>query len=340
MVLRLGPTAAIWVVTWAIATLSALTAVQAYLGTASNDTLVWLNYLQFIIYISSVATSALAIHNFQHPSKIGWLWFLVMFSSGLVSSLIVGTKGFVFTIIAVLMYYYYAKSKFPKLWLAAGVLLVFAIVPVVYNYRQYLQQFNSGGGVDLAGRLEVLGNAIQDLQSSSIEGLVQGTATTFKTRQGSIFDVDASVVTLHPDTLPFDGGDMVGYVAQSLIPRLIWLDKPTERPALYLITSTYLAAYAEYSFSEIGLWADAYRAGGWLFVVVYFALIGIFMAWLYQKGPGKGSLPDTVFYIFIITGIITYSTEITTVVLHGVQFAIIMWGLIMFVMYKKVMPVK
>jgi hypothetical protein len=168
----------------------------------------------------------------------------------------------------------------------------------------------------------------------SLKSLFESTKDTFEIRQGSMLEITASTMVLHPSTIPFLGSDMIKYFFTQLIPRLIWPTKPTERNPLFMITTSYYGASEEYGFSSIGLFADSYRIGGWPFLIIWFALCGIFSAWLYRAGPRSGYTPNVIFYIVMLQGIIYYDTEVTTILLRLVHFVPFIFLLVKFVLFR------
>ena len=331
--IRMGAVIAIWFLGWTISSLAVVATIQGYLGAAPSRILAWMNYLNLVDFISIAAGSALVIYHFRRPTLLGWLWLAVMLGSNLVSALIAGSKSFALSLLWLAIYIYYAKGKLPTRWLAVGLIVVIVVVPIVNVYRANLQAIDTGRGVALSARLQALGEALQEVREKPTSSLVEDTRYTFERRQGNMLDVTASTISLHPSVIRFIGLDMAEYFLRQLIPRVLWPNKPTDRPSFLLITTTYSGAHTEYSFSEIGLFADSYRAGGWPFVVIWFMALGAFSAWLYRQGPGSGNMAGTVFYIAMLTGVLRYEREVTTLLLRLIQFGPLIWIITMFVMF-------
>jgi hypothetical protein len=331
--MRLSQVALIWFLCWATAVFSTLAGISGYLATGVGSSSNWLNYFSFVDIIRSAATVALVIHHFRHPSLPGWLWFSLVVVSEFGLSLVAGSKGFAMALVWLAMYIYYATGKLPKRWLALGFVTVVFLVPVVNNYRQSLQALNLGGGVGLGDRTQALGSVLTRTVVQPFSSLLQTTTETFERRQGYMLDTTASVMVLHPDKMPFVGMQMIEYFVPQLIPRVLWPSKPLERSSLYLITTTYGGAPSEYSFTEIGMAADSYRAGGWVFVVIWFFSLGVLAAWLYLQGPSSGSRAGTVFYVVMITQFLLYSGDVVHTLVRLFQFGPLIWAIIMFVMF-------
>jgi hypothetical protein len=331
--MRLTNVKIIWLAGWIIGNVAVLTGIIGYLGTGVGESRKWLNYFHFINIVTNAATIALVVRQFRQPSMLGWIWVVVVVVSEIVARLVTGSKGFALTVLWLIMAVYYATGKLRARWFALLIFLVVVFVPVVNSYRTILHLVDPGQGVALSARLEALETAISDSINQSAGSSLDSATETFQQRQGAMLDITASVLTLHPDRIPFVGEEMIKNFFPQLIPRVLWPSKSTERPQLLMITSTYLDAPTEYSFSEIGLIADSYRAGGWVFVVVFFLIIGAGFSWLYLQGPGSGNLAGTIFYVIILTQLIRYENDIATTLISLVQFAPLIWGIVWLLMF-------
>jgi hypothetical protein len=325
----------IWLLGTFAALYASLAGVGSYLGTATVGGFAWENYFMFISVVTKAAELALIIHIFRKPSLPGWIWFIFVVSLNLVIPLINGSKSFALNFLWILIAIYYARKKFPIQWALIGVAAVVLFVPVVNNYRYFLIAINTGRGVSAPNRAQALISTLGELPTISFNDLIESTSTTFERRQGSLLDITASVLVLHPRQLSFVGGQMFQEFITQLIPRLIWPDKPAERSSLAYITSTYTEARSEYVFSEIGLVADSYRAGGLLTVVFFFIFLSSLLAYLYVQGPFRNNTPGIVLFIVIITQIIRYEGEISTTLLRLIQFVPLLWIIIFRVIYTK-----
>jgi len=140
----------------------------------------------------------------------------------------------------------------------------------------------------------------------------------------------------HPGLRPYVGLDMISYFASQVIPRVFWPGKPVGHSELYLIATSYLGAPNDLSFATPGQFADAYRAGGWLFVVLWFGIMGASGAWLYQRGPRQGSLAGTAFYLLMLTSFLTYDNHVMRTLLELLKFGFPIWILTMYVLFEPV----
>jgi hypothetical protein len=143
------------------------------------------------------------------------------------------------------------------------------------------------------------------------------------------------VLVMHPAEKPYVGVDMIQYLLPSLVPRIIWPAKPSERWPMYFATTTYMAARTEYTFTALGLVADCYRAAGWPFVVTFFMLFGVLGARLYQAGPGSNKFAGTVFYVFMITWVLVLETELISIIIRLLTFAPLILLCIRFLLFHR-----
>ena len=330
--LRLRPVIVIWFVTWLISTFAVVAGVQGYLTTKSNWQ--WQNYLSFIQLVGNAAWSALLLYHFRHPTPIGRVWMVFTFGWSIVLALVIGTKGASLLFIWLLMHIYYATGRLRGRWLMAGVVVAVLLIPSVNLIRSYLHAADTGGGVSFSQRLQIAGSAAQEAVSRPVSELYNETRDTFEARQSGLFPITASALYLHPNVSPFVAMDTVLYFLQQSIPRILWPSKPIERSPLYMITTDYLGATVEYSFSDIGQFADSYRIGGWPFVVVWFLAMGALSAWLYRRGPAVGNAAGIVFYIVMLNDVLRYSEPVAIIMLRLLQMGILLWLILRFVFFK------
>jgi len=328
--MRLQAVILIWVLGWIVGVISAVVGTSSYLGASGS---VWQNYIAFVEIITDAATAALVIYHFRRPSVIGWVWLGFVIVSDIAASLIVGSKLFALSLLWLIVYIYYATNRLPKRWLAAGFVVVVLFVPVVNQFRNILWKVGESQAVSFSGRLVSLADAMSTTLSQPLSSAFENTTQTFEQRQGSMVDLTASVLYLTPSQLPYVGREMAQYFFQQIIPRVIWPDKPADRPSILYITSTYGGASSEYAFTEIGLVADSYRAGGLPTVVIWFVLTGLFCAWLYDYGIVRGSTAGIVFYVTVLVHLIRYEADITTTSLYLIEFVPLIWLIVTRIMF-------
>ena len=331
---RLQIIVAVWLVMWLLGMLSVVTGRQGYLPGTKG--FLWTNYLAFVTRLGDLTTFVLMLYHFRHPTRVGRMWLVFACGSYVLLGLVVGTKGAVFILLYALMAIYYATGRLAKMWLVAGLLALFVAVPTMNAFRSDLfgAGFDRSAGAAFVERVSILVESVQQTLTQPFSSLAEETRGTFEIRQGSILEITAAMITVHPASRPYIGFDLLEVIIPQVIPRLLWPGKTTVRPELYNISSVYLGTPAETSFASPGNFAEAYRAGGWLFVAFWFWALGAFGAWLYQKGPGRGNLPGTAFYLMLLIGIVTYDRELLVVIVQLLQFGTLAWILTMYVMFE------
>lgn len=322
--LRPRATAAIWWVAWLIHFVAILVSATGYLA---NSTTVWMNYLSITSLVADLATFALMLHHFRQPSRRSWVWLLFACSSSIAMGLIIGTKGAVFILLYAAMSAYYATGRIRWRWVFAGFAALVVIVPTVnlFRYNLFDAGFDRSLGTTFVERGPILVRSIEQTLSQPVDALFEQSRDTFELRQGSVLEITAAVLVAHPDTLDYTGMDLSVVIAQTLIPRFIWVGKPAERPGLYLISTTYFGFEEETSLSAMGQWADSYRTGGWPFVVIWFIALGAAGAWGYHQGPASRRIGGTAFYLVTLTGILTYDRDVFSTTMRIAQFGIVLW---------------
>jgi hypothetical protein len=322
---------AVWFASWLLSIVSVVAGYNTYLG--SRLTFVWTNYLAFIQLIGWAAWSALLLHHFRQPTGLGWIWMTIALGSDVWLGLVSGTKKPVLTFFWLLMHTYYVRGKLSWRWMAFGLAGAILIIPSVNYIREDLHTVNTlGAGVEFENRLQIVSEAVQEAVHRPLTALTNETTDTVLKRQGELLQITASVLALHPGSMPFLGLDMLWDFFQQLIPRLVWTNKPVGLSALDDITGVYYGLPS--TRSAIGQFADSYRAGGWPFVALWFIGIGSLSAWIYRQGPGNGNIPWMVFYFLILSNIVTYDISLKTLLLRLIQMGPLVWIAITHMLYR------
>jgi len=291
----------------------------------------WNNYMAFVGILLTAANSALMIFHFRHPSNLGWIWLIGTLGVSLVSGLAIGTRGAALVFVNVFMVAYYASRRYMWQWLVIGALALVVLVPAATTLRAIIPRFER---VNTSERLEVVSQAISNTMHRPASELTQDVVELFQRRQGDLFLVTASVMRQHPAMRPFLGLQMLEALAQNVIPRVLWPSKPAGTNKLYYINTWYTDTIEETSFADIGLFADSYRTGGWLFSFVFFMFLGGFMAWVYWRGPATDHGEWTVLYI-VLLGVFAYSAAILESVTFVLQRAIPVWIFIISALFPR-----
>ena len=326
--LNLSVTIAIWFVLWLAVTLSVPLNLLGWGGTAIG---VWSNYLAFVQVLYLTASAALLIYHFRNPSIFGWVWLILALLSNIICSVAIGSRGAVYYFIYVFIIAYFATGKYKWKWLVAGVITLFVLIPAASWLRG---EFPQNTAISANERFSTTYQALMGAIDRPIGDSYSQVVNLYAIRQGGLFQITASVMRQHPAIQPFVGGEMLSEFAIGLVPRVIWPSKPTGVSNLYSISTSYADTPTEYAFSDIGIFADSYRTGGWIVVVVIFLLLGCFLGWLYWRGPFLGDNANIVFYFLLLT-IVAYNRSILEIGLFLIQRAILVWLFITFILYRR-----
>lgn len=324
----------VWFGTFSITVLSVVGGARGYLPSQVMSQ----NLLLFVDQIGSLVTFILMLYHFGHPTRMGWMWLGFVCIAQVSLGLVVGTKGAVFIFLYVLIAAYYATKKLRWSWIVLGILLVLFVVPLVSVFRENLFQagFSRDAGAGISERSSVLMESIPQVLSRPLASQWEQTRDVMTQRQGSLFEATAAVMVVHPRYIPYFGLDMLAQIIEQVVPRFLWPSKSIGTPRLYMNSSAYLGASAEYSFTAIGQFADAYRTGSWFFVVLWLGGIGVLSAWIYMNGPGLGHVPRTAFYMVMATTILTYSNDILITSVRSLQIMIPAWLIMEYLLVRRV----
>lgn len=336
---RMGLIFIVWAVTQALLLMVTLSgALPLFLRGAAINILQ--NYIYFIELINLTTFLILLWHFFKNPSPQGYAWLAMAVLFRVTADLFIASRASVLFFVYILCVYYYVKRRIPIRWILGGLIVGLFFVPLVNDFRDSLVRstlgINTLNRADV--RAELLAGSFQEVTNSPIAELLVEFLELFQTRQSRELGVMATFIEVHPDPRPFVMGEMLESVALRLIPRFIWLDKPTERPELYLILSQYYGASGDFSFVRVNGFADSYRMGGLPFSAIYFLSLGAFMAVLYFRGPYRGHERNTIFYIYMIHLVLPYHVHFSEAVIGLIQFGITMWFVLRYVFYARAEP--
>lgn len=318
----------LWVILWVLYIASVLLNFFGWGGTAIGS---WSNYINFIKILYDATTIAIMLSHFKSPTKFGWIWLLLVIVSNTVSGIAVGTRTAAFFLLTIFMVSYYAKRRYKWVWVAIGVILLFISASAATEFRNRLQQYQP---LRSENRLSIAFDSISFSLNKSIVELLKENIDIFGERQSSLLMVTASVIRQHPQIWGYVWKDMITNISTGIIPRVIWLEKPSGVSKLYSISTLYTGAATERTFSEIGIIADSYRTGGLVFLTATSMLLGLFMSYIYMKGLILNQDNYLVFYILLLS-LITYNRTLADIILFLIQRAILVWIFITFFVYKK-----
>jgi hypothetical protein len=209
------------------------------------------------------------IYNAWSRSKVFYAPAAVLFFGELATGLLLFNKTAVLTTLAIgFLGFYFLK---PSKALAVGGLLsisvvYFAITPIVTKGRAFL----APGSTTMADRVQALADAWDSHEEVSGR-IPQGWWTRL-----CYSNAQAFCIRQYNAGIP---GDTFGLIIPSLIPRVLWPDKP-------IITAGFefnqLVTGNHRSSSAAGVFAEAYWNGGWAALLLACAYIGALLSWFSQ----------------------------------------------------------
>jgi hypothetical protein len=327
---RPKPAFVIWFFSAVVSIIALITGVQGYLG--SRVGYAWENYIAIIQYVGWAAWSALLFHHLSKPTKIGWFWIFISLAIGIITNFIGGTKSVVLWFVYVIMHIFYLKRKISIRWLILALILFFLSIPTVNATRIALHNLADGGEISFLQRVSAVSESLSSKLNTSPISLIDQTFTTLSTRQASIFQVSASVLSIHPSKTHYVGIEMAEALLYQVIPRFIWPGKRVGESSIYKINELYYGLPVQ-GLAAIGIFADSYRVAGWFFVIFFFVVFGGGLAWLYWQGPARKSNYGTVFYLTMLVWVISYERSILSMFVFYIEHGLIIYLVSKFLLF-------
>ena len=234
----------------------------------------------------------------------------------------------VLPLLLVLIVRWHIRNRFP--WILAGGLAMFylAVNPVKYEYRK-LTWF----GEEQVGAIDRIANWVEAAKTTYLE-IKDPTASDEEDSvfEGSLRRIDllhklAYVESMTPDTVPFLGGESYQYMLYTLIPRLVWPDKPRANEATDLVDYTYGFRFVgqESHGTNIGAGfvAEAFANFSWIGVIAIIAIQGAIFAILHRLLNSDDNLGGQAIYAAVMMSFLN-GIGTSAVVLFGniLQFTI------------------
>ncbi len=323
----------VWLI-WLITFFFNITSVtQGIRGIAATQSFIWFNYLSLILLIYFAVSSLITIWYFKNPTTFGLIWLWINILTNLFLSLVIASRGAPLILLRLFSQYFYATKKYAWRIVIIGILITILLVPTGSMIRNSLFAVDQGIGVDLTTRQDIVNFNITTVFTRPFSDLVNETMILFTSRQGSLLDITSAATTLHPKYLPYIGVDLAKAIIFQLIPRVVWPNKPSGDLGLYNITQVYYSKYGG-GFSTIGIFGDAFRFGGWLAVVFWGIIIGIFSAWLYYYYALTGNEIGNAIYLTFLFNLVTYDTTLFNLLLGILQKGLLLIAFVYFIQIK------
>jgi hypothetical protein len=328
----------IWFVTWLITLVATLAGFGDFVPGIRDTSFVWANYVGFIELINLLTTFILLLIHFRRPSLNGRIWLALETGSFVVLTLFIASRRGLLVFVYIFVSFYYATGKLAIRWVLPGVLILILVVPVATVFRSQLvvanQSSMGASASDASFRLSLLVDTVTEVLSESVGNLLEDTQITLQKRQAGILEISSAILVAHPRSLGFVGEDLLTVLPERLIPRFLWLDKPTGKVDIYNITALYYNAALKTS-STSGQFSDAYRMGGLPVVALWLFVLGVLGAWFYHRGPGAGNLQYTALYLVMLFEVLTYNGMILGTIITLIQWIFPAWLIMNLLMFRR-----
>lgn len=328
-------TFSLWLFTLFVSIWGTIMGYQGYLPSQGGGALD--NYFYFFNLLGDLTVFILLLNHFKNPTNQGWIWMIVLIVTKVVLGLIIGSKLFVMIFVYALMAMYYSRKSISLRLIMVGAAIIIVSIPIVNYFREnlFVYGYSRNFGAGFRERIPILLKTTSQIFDTSFADLFKETRDTFELRQGSILEISAAVIAAHPKYKSYIGVQMVEQIVEQIIPRFLWPGKPVSHPELYYISTGYLGAQQEISFAEIGQISDAYRVGGYLFILFWMFIMGFCSAWLYVRGPLSKNYENIALYLVFIADFFTYNGDILVTSIRILQFGVIVWFITSKILYHR-----
>jgi hypothetical protein len=213
--------------------------------------------------------------------------------------------------------------------MASAALVVSTFMPVIAAIRE--DRLGAIGTADLIGVGEVLTTPAKYWLAGVSAG--DGVYNKFFGRQTEVAAATGLVVSLTPSVVPYEGIDRFLTLPASLIPRVLWPDKPTLSRGVWF-SSTFRGFKDDTtSYSAMTIFSEGYLFYGWTGAVLAMAILGVALAVVRCRLDNPRLV---LVYLALVPTILQiepeFSSYITTLIQRSVVF------LVVFVLLTKRVP--
>ena len=256
---------------------------------------------------------------------------LILLGEVMLGTLSGSRGGVVFTLIYFAAYYRYARGQYPSWKLIPLAILLLALsVPVINQLRSET--------VDVA-RMNPM-NFLQSLQTASGQTLSMNTGSILDEvlavafdRQMSVFQMQAAMLRLHPNIIPFIGADQLVLFPLYLIPHALWPDKPTTFDALE--TTKIYAGVDSLTFSSPILVGDLYIQAGWPLLVLGMFVFGVVQGVAYKYLVGSAKIINLVLFTMIFFQLSHWEGQLSGVLSILLRSVPLFWLFLNFILFRR-----
>jgi len=209
--------------------------------------------------------------------RAGYVWLVIP----LIVELVWGvSSGFLTPVVMAVLLCVATAAAFERLrarhivLMASAALVVSTFMPVIAAIRQ--DRLGAIGTADLIGVSEVLTTPAKYWLAGVSAG--DGVYNKFFGRQTEVAAATGLVVTLTPSVVPYEGIDRFLTLPASLIPRVLWPDKPTLSRGVWF-SSTFRGFKDDTtSYSAMTIFSEGYLFYGWTGAVLAMVILGAALA--------------------------------------------------------------
>ena len=259
-------------------------------------------------------------------------WMLLILLGEVVLGTLSGSRGgVVFTLIYFAAYYRYARGQYPSWKLIPLAILLLALsVPVINQLRSETVDVARMNPMNFLQSLQTASGQVVSMSAGNIWDEVQAVAFD---RQMSVFQMQAAMLRLHPNIIPFAGADQLVLFPLYLIPRALWPDKPATFDALE--TSKIYAGIDSLTFSSPILVGDLYIQAGWPLLVLGMFVFGVIQGVAYKYLVGSAKIINLVFYTMIFFQLSHWEGQLSGVLSILLRSVPLFWLFLNFILFRR-----
>jgi hypothetical protein len=291
-----------------------------------TDATAWgalLSVAQWIGYVEDLRFLALALlvaHIVRR--RAGFIWLVIPF----VVELIIGVaSGFLIPVILPVVLCTATAAALGRLrsrdlaLMGAAGLVVITFVPVIAAIRQ--DRTGVIGTADVASVSDALTVPARYWLDGTSSG--DGAYDKFFGRQAEVASAAGLVMTLTPAVVPYEGLERFLWIPVSLVPRVLWPDKPTLLRGLWFSATFRGLDTDTTSYSAMTIFSEGYVFYGWTGVMLAMLMTGVALALMHRS-------LDTprlkIVYLALVPTILQIEPEFSSYVIMLVQRSLVFVG--------------
>jgi hypothetical protein len=286
----------------------------------------WIGYIDDLRFL---ALALLVAHVMRRRSGHPWLAILLIVELGLGVS-----SGFLTPVIMPVVMCVATAAAVDRLrarhvaLVVAAALGISTFVPVIAAIRD--DRMGVIGAVDLVGVGDILTAPGRYWLSGVSSG--NGVYNKFFGRQAEVASATGLVVTLTPDIVPYEGLERFLALPASVIPRVLWPDKPTLSRGVWFSSTFRGLADDTTSYSAMTIFSEGYLFYGWTGTVVAMSIAGFLLALVRRRLDNPRLV---LVYLALVPTIIQIEPELSSYVTTLVQRSLVFVVVFVLLMHRK-----